>query len=62
MVDEAVEKEEAIEHPEPRDMFTFTCENLAPRQVKPNRRAMTHKAGYGIFAQANPFHLCLEVI
>jgi len=34
MVDEAVKKEEAIEHPEPRDMFTFTCEKLSPRQVK----------------------------
>ena len=27
MVDEAVKNEEAIEHPEPKDMFTFTYEN-----------------------------------
>lgn len=33
-VDEAVKKEEAIEHPEPKDMFTFTCEKLSTRQAK----------------------------
>ncbi|MDO9289850.1 MAG: thiamine pyrophosphate-dependent enzyme, partial [Thermodesulfovibrionales bacterium] len=33
-VNEAVKKEEAIEHPEPKDMFTFTCEKLSQRQVK----------------------------
>jgi len=33
-VDEAVKKEEAIEHPEPRDMFMYTYEKLTLRQMK----------------------------
>lgn len=34
MVDEAVKREEAIEHPEPKDMFTFTYEKLTQRQIR----------------------------
>ena len=34
MVDEAVKNEEAIEHPEPKDMFTFTYEKLTQRQIR----------------------------
>lgn len=34
MVDEAVKREEAIEHPEPKDMFTFTYEKLTQRQMR----------------------------
>ncbi|MBI3378125.1 MAG: pyruvate dehydrogenase (acetyl-transferring) E1 component subunit alpha [Nitrospirae bacterium] len=33
-VDEAVKREEAIEHPEPKDMFTFTYEKLTQRQMR----------------------------
>lgn len=33
-VDEAVKMEEAIEHPHPEDMFTYTYERLTPRQIK----------------------------
>ncbi len=33
-VDEAVKMEEAIEHPDPKDMFTFTYENLTARQIR----------------------------
>lgn len=33
-VDEAVKNEEAIEHPEPKDMFTFTYEKLTQRQMR----------------------------
>ena len=39
-VNEAVKKEEAIEHPEPKDMFTFTCEKLSPRQVRQMRELL----------------------
>lgn len=34
MVDEAVKREEAIEHPEPKDMFTFTYEKFTQRQMR----------------------------
>jgi len=33
-VDEAVKMEEAIEHPEPKDMFTFTYAKLTQRQMR----------------------------
>lgn len=33
-VDEAVKNKEAIEHPEPKDMFTFTYEKLTQRQMR----------------------------
>jgi pyruvate dehydrogenase E1 component alpha subunit len=33
-VDEAVKREETIEHPEPKDMFTFTFEKLTQRQMR----------------------------
>ncbi len=36
-VDEAVKKAEGIKHPEPKDMFTYTYENLTPRQIKEMR-------------------------
>ncbi|MBI5212309.1 MAG: pyruvate dehydrogenase (acetyl-transferring) E1 component subunit alpha [Nitrospirae bacterium] len=34
IVDEAVTKAEAIEHPEPKDMFTYTYESQTPRQIR----------------------------
>jgi len=34
VVDEAVKMEEAIEHPEPKDMFTFTYEKMTQRQMR----------------------------
>lgn len=36
-VDEAVKKEEAIEHPEPKDMFGYTYKKLTQRQMKQMR-------------------------
>jgi pyruvate dehydrogenase E1 component alpha subunit len=33
-VDEAVKKEEAIEHPDPKDMFNYTYGGLTPRQMR----------------------------
>jgi len=34
VVDEAVKKEEAIEHPQPKDMFAYTYEKLTQRQMR----------------------------
>ncbi len=34
VVDDAVKKAEAIEPPDPKDMFTYTYEKLTPRQKK----------------------------
>jgi pyruvate dehydrogenase E1 component alpha subunit len=34
MIDEAVRTSESIEHPHPREMFTYIYEKLTPRQIK----------------------------
>jgi pyruvate dehydrogenase E1 component alpha subunit len=34
LIDEAVKKEEAIEHPNPEDMFKYTYEKLTSRQLR----------------------------
>jgi pyruvate dehydrogenase E1 component alpha subunit len=34
MIDEAVRTSESIEHPNPREMFTYIYEKLTPRQIK----------------------------
>lgn len=42
-VEEAIKKEESIEHPHPRDMFTYTYEKPTPRQIKQMKHIQSKK-------------------